>query len=136
MCGTAQPKDATNILLSRRRNLQVVPLRSIVPNMGTQQKTACRLGDALFSKTQQKVLGLLYGNPDRCYFAKEIVRFAGVGTGGVYRELDKLTAVGLLKVKRIGNQKQYQANQESMIFDDLANLLRKVTGISDANSVR
>ena len=99
--------------------------------MGTQQQADCRLGDALFSKTQQKVLGLLYGNPDRSYYAKEIVRFAGVGIGGVYRELEKLSAVGVLKVKRIGNQNHYQANRDSLIYEELANLLRKVSGATN-----
>jgi hypothetical protein len=39
--------------------------------MGTKGK-ATGLGDVLFSKTQRRVLGLRFGNPDRSYFANEI----------------------------------------------------------------
>ncbi len=34
------------------------------------------LGDALFTATQQKVPGLLYGKPDQSYHANEIARWA------------------------------------------------------------
>ena len=48
------------------------------------------IGDALFTKTQQRVLGLLYGKPEQSYYLNEIVRLAAVGKGSVNRELDKL----------------------------------------------
>ena len=48
------------------------------------------MGEALFTKTQRRVLGLLFGNPDRSYYANEIVRFAGAGIGAVQRELERL----------------------------------------------
>ncbi|MGD8642394.1 MAG: winged helix-turn-helix domain-containing protein [Gammaproteobacteria bacterium] len=96
--------------------------------MGIQQSKTPNLGDVLFSKTQRQVLGLLFGNPDQSYYAREIVRFAGVGIGSVYRELEKLSAVGLLTVKTIDNQKYYQANRESLIFEELTNILHKVSG--------
>lgn len=47
------------------------------------------IGDALFTKTQQRVLGLLYGNSERSYYLNEIVRWAGVGKGSIKRELDR-----------------------------------------------
>ena len=81
--------------------------------MGTNKAEHTSLGEALFSKTQRQVLGLLFGNPDRSFYAKEIVRFAGVGIGTVQRELEKLSGAGLLSVKRVGNQKHYQADRSS-----------------------
>ena len=36
------------------------------------------LSDALFTATQQKVLGLLYGKPDRTFYANEIARWAPI----------------------------------------------------------
>jgi predicted transcriptional regulator len=101
--------------------------------MGTLKPKKLRLGDVLFSKTQQRVLGLLFGNPDRSYYAKEIVRFAGVGIGSVYRELEKLTAVGLITMKKTGHHKYYQANRESLIFEELAVILHKVSGSGKAD---
>jgi len=100
----------------------------IIPHMGS---TKTSLSDALFTKTQQRVIGLLFGNPDRSYYANEIVRFAGAGTGAVQRELGKLTAAGLLSVTKIGNQKHYQANRQSPIFEELRGIVLKTFGVAD-----
>jgi predicted nucleotidyltransferase len=89
------------------------------------------LGNALFSKTQRQVLGLLFGKPERSYYAKEIVRFAGVGIGSVQRELEKLTRVGLFTVTRIGNQKHYQANRQAPIYEELRGIVLKTFGLAD-----
>ena len=64
---------------------------AIVPNMGTNTVS---LAGGLFTKTQQRVLGLLFGNPDRSYYAKEVVRLTGSGTGAMQRELEKLADLG------------------------------------------
>jgi len=84
----------------------------MIPRMGAD-KQSMGLGDALFTKTQRKVLGLLFGNPDRTYYVNELVRLVGGGTGAVKRELDKLHAVELITLTRTGNQKHYQANAQS-----------------------
>ncbi len=77
------------------------------------------LSETLFSKTQRGVLGLLFGNPERSYYANEIVRHAQAGIGAVQRELERLAGAGLLTVSRVGNQKHYQANRESPIFSEM-----------------
>lgn len=103
----------------------------IVPNMGVINDKLIGLGDVLFSKTQQQVLGLLFGTPDKSYYANEIVRHAGVGSGTVQRELEKLTGAGLLTVSHVGNQKHYQANRHSPIFEELRGIVIKTFGLSD-----
>jgi len=85
-----------------------------------------RLTEALFSKTQRRVLGLLFGHPERSYYANEIVRFAGAGVGAVQRELRGLAAAGLVTVSRIGNQKHYRANPDSPIFEELRSIVAKL----------
>ena len=83
------------------------------------------LSKALFSKTLERVLGLLFGNPERSFYANEIVRAAGVGVGTVQRELQGLAASGLVKVTSLGNQKHYQANRDSPIFEELRGIATK-----------
>ncbi len=90
------------------------------------------LGDALFSKTQQKVLGLLFGKPDQSYFTNEIIRWVGLGKGTVMRELERMLSAGLLLQTQKGNQNHYQANQQCPIFQDLVAIVRKTFGIGDA----
>lgn len=83
---------------------------------------------ALFSKTQRRVLGLLFGHPERSHYANEIVRAAGVGIGSVLRELDRLVESGLVVMARVGNQKHFQANRASPVFPELTAIARKILG--------
>src|SRR5437879_2415813 len=69
------------------------------------------LGDALFAKVRQRVLGVLFGNPHRSFYANEVIGLAHSGTGAVQRELARLEAAGLVTVSRMGKQKHYQANR-------------------------
>lgn len=89
------------------------------------------MGDALFTKTQQQVLRLLFGQPGRSFYANEIVRYAGLGISTVQRELARLSEVGLLSVTRQGNQKHYQANVASPIFEELRGIVVKTFGVAD-----
>lgn len=87
--------------------------------MGTNKQDHAGLGAALFSKTQQRILGLLFGHPDRSYYLNKIVHFAAIRIGTVPCELEKFPTAGLLTVKKIGNQKHYQANSEAPIYKEL-----------------
>ena len=91
--------------------------------MGTKPQA---LSAALFSKTQRRVLGLLFGHSERSFYANEIVRAARAGVGAVQRELEGLAAAGLVTVSRLGNQKHYQANRDSPIFGELQSIVAKV----------
>jgi len=99
--------------------------------MGISKIPASGLSDALFAKTQRRVLGVLFGNPDRSYFSNEIVRMAESGIGAVHRELATLEAAGLVTATRIGNQKHYQANRASPIFEELRGIVVKTFGVAD-----
>ena len=92
---------------------------------------ALPVADALFTRTQQRVLGLLYGNPSRSFYSNEIVRLSGVGIGTVHRELARLLASGLVTAGRIGNQKHYQANRAAPVFEELRSLAVKTFGVAD-----
>jgi predicted nucleotidyltransferase len=87
------------------------------------------LADALFSSTQKRVLGLLFGQPQRSFFANEIIGRVGAGSGAVQRELKKLADSGLVSVSWVGNQKHFQANSNSPIFHELCGLIRKTVGL-------
>jgi predicted transcriptional regulator len=90
------------------------------------------LSNALFSKVQQRVLALIFGQPERSFYASEIIRNVRSGTGAVERELSRLQRSGLVSVERIGNQKHYRANRQSPIFAELQSLVIK-TGLDRAS---
>lgn len=114
-----------------------------VPNMGMKRgarklarKPARKpapggLAEALFSKVQRRVLGVLFGNPDRSFYANEIIGLARSGTGAVQRELARLEAAGIVRASRVGKQKHYQANAHSPLFQELRGIAVKTFGLVD-----
>ena len=89
------------------------------------------IGNVLFTKTQQKVLGLLYGQPYKSFYLNEIVRLSDIGRGTIKRELERMTASGIVIQKRIGNQNHYQANDSCPVYQELLGIVRKTFGIAD-----
>jgi len=89
------------------------------------------IGDALFTKTQQRVLGLLFGKPDKSFYTNEIMRWAAIGRGTVSRELDRLVSAGLISITKEGNQNHYQANENSPIYKELVSIVKKSFGVAD-----
>jgi predicted nucleotidyltransferase len=113
-------------------------LGSNMPKMGTKAKAKATaadqrtsLADALFSTIQQRVLAYLFGQPARSFFATELIRLAGGGSGAVQRELARLAGSGLVTVKRVGTQKHYQANPASSIFAELCGIAQKTVGLAE-----
>jgi predicted nucleotidyltransferase len=86
------------------------------------------LADALFSATQQRVLALLFGQPERSFFTNELIGLVGAGSGAVQREIKRLVETGLVTASRIGNQKHYQANPAAPIFGELCGIVSKILG--------
>jgi predicted nucleotidyltransferase len=110
----------------------IVPkLGCIIPNMGTIVVETVSLSNALFSKVQQRVLGLIFGQPERSFYVSEILRNVHSGTGAVERELSRLQRSGLVSVERIGNQKHYRANHRSPIFAELHSLVVKTVAVTE-----
>jgi predicted nucleotidyltransferase len=89
------------------------------------------VADALFTGTQQRVLALLFGQPERSFFTKELIDLTGGGSGAVQRELARLQASGLIVQTVLGNQKHYQANADAPIFAELCDIVAKMLGPVD-----
>ena len=101
------------------------------PILGTIIPKMSMLLDFLFTSTQQRLLGMLFGQAERSFYANELIARAGIGTGAVQRELLRMEKAGLLTTRRIGNQKHYQANPRCPIFAELRAIVRKTLGAAD-----
>lgn len=77
------------------------------------------------------MLGVLFGNATRSYYASEIIGLAQSGSGAVQRELARLQASGLVTVTKVGNQKHYQANAASPLFEELRSMALKTFALTD-----
>jgi predicted nucleotidyltransferase len=106
-------------------------------SVSTQRSSAIKraserisLADALFSGTQQRVLALVFGQPNRSFYANAVIAHARSGRGAVHRELKRLANSELVTVQVSGNQKHYQANPASPIYDELCGIVRKTMGLA------
>lgn len=109
---------------------------TIMPDMGmyknqSEPNPPLTMADALYSRTQQSVLGLLFGQPDKSFYTNEIIKKSGGGSGAVQRELSRLVRSGLVTVEKIGSQKHYQADPRAPIFTELCAIINKTVGLVD-----
>lgn len=89
------------------------------------------LANALFTPVQQRVLGLLFGQPNRRFQSAELIRLANSGTGAAHRVLRRLATCGLVLVEQSGRQKFYQANTLAPVHKELVGLIQKTAGLAD-----
>jgi predicted nucleotidyltransferase len=90
-----------------------------------------QLVEVLFGAYRRGVLGLLLMHPDESFYVREIGRMTGIPAGSLHRELKLLTDGGLLTRTMNGNQVRFQANRTCPVFEDLAALFRKTSGLAD-----
>lgn len=98
--------------------------------IGIERVSKKTMLDALFSKTQQRVLSLLTGSPERRFFQKEIIEVAKVGSGAVQRELVKLVEAGLVQIESDGGLKRYHINRQAPVFEELKSIFEKTVGLA------
>lgn len=89
------------------------------------------MADAIFKTAQQRLLGLLFGQPERSFFVTELIGLANIGRGAVQRELSRLEKSGLVLTERHGNQKHFRANPDAPIYEELCAIIRKTLGVQE-----
>jgi hypothetical protein len=77
------------------------------------------------------VLGMLFGNPERRFTARDVAALADMNARAVQRELTRLEASQLVLVRRIGDVRHYQANEHSSVFEEVRALVVKTFGVTD-----
>lgn len=85
----------------------------------------------LFPECRRRVLSLLLLHPDIRYHLREIARLTNTAPGTLHRELVKLTKEKIFLREASGQQVYYQANRTFPIFEELASILRKTSGLAD-----
>lgn len=89
------------------------------------------LASTLLPGYRRRVLGLLLLRPEEALHGREIARRTGLPAGTLTRELKRLADVGLLKRERRGNQQVYSADTSCPVFNEVAGILRKTSGLAD-----
>lgn len=89
------------------------------------------LSDVLFGEYRKRILGLLLLHPEQSYHVRELARLTNTSAGTLHKELSKLSDTGILQSKKVGNQQHYSANLQCPIFEELASIFRKTSGLAD-----
>jgi len=89
------------------------------------------LASLLFTDYRRRVLDLLLLHPDQRYHVREIARKTDTAAGSLHRELAKLAVAGVLLREGTSNQVYYRANRDCLIFEELASISRKTSGLVD-----
>lgn len=97
----------------------------------TKPGSSTGLAGALFSMTQRRMLGLLFGQPDRRFYANELIELTGSGSGAVQRELQRLTDSGLVTATKEGSRRYFQANAAAPIYEELRSIVLKTVGAAE-----
>ena len=103
----------------------VLILSTLVLGMSTTNG----LADLLFGRTRGAILALLYGHADQSFYTRQIAREVNASVGGVQRELENLSRVGLIVRNPVGSQVFYQANRDAPIFREMQALVNKTIGV-------
>lgn len=103
--------------------LATINLRILVTIMSTNSHNTDTL-TLLLGKTRLAILRLLFTNPDKSYYFRQIVREAGVAVGAAQRELKLLVGAGIvIRLSREGHP-FYQSNMNSSLYNEILNLIK------------
>ncbi len=92
---------------------------------------APRAVDVLLTRTQQRVLALLFAEESERSLS-ELVRRSRGGSGAIRREVERMSAAGLLRERRAGRERRFSADPASPFFADLKALAVKVKSPASA----
>lgn len=73
----------------------------------------------LFSKARLAALGALFSDPAKSLHLREISRIGSIAPTALTRELDSMLSAGVIREERRGNQRIFQANPASPLFEPL-----------------
>ncbi len=111
-------------------NISVTNLLNRKASPRPREPAVTTISDALFTKTQQRLLALLFGQPERAFHTKELIDLAGVGSGSAQREIARLRDSGLVLQSQLGNRHLYRANPGSPVFNELRGIIDKTLGVA------
>jgi predicted nucleotidyltransferase len=89
------------------------------------------LTSLLFPEYRRRVLGLLLLRPEESLHGRELARRTRLPAGTLTRDLNRLAEVGLLKREKRGNQQVYSVDRTCPVFEEVASILRKTSGLAD-----
>ena len=88
--------------------------------------------NALFPVVREELLGATLLSPDKWWYMSELAGHLKTSLSSLQRELNSLSASGILERKQDGRRTYYKARRDSPVFGDLRDLFLKTAGIVPA----
>ena len=88
--------------------------------------------DALFPSVRQELLAATLLSPEKWWYMSELAAHLKISLSSLQRELNSLSASGVLERKQDGRRTYYKAGKDSPVFGDLRDLFLKTAGIAPA----
>jgi DNA-binding transcriptional ArsR family regulator len=93
----------------------------------SQNRSSEILAQLFASKARGAVLRVFMLDPMRAYYQRQLEAATGLPIRAVQRELERLTAMGLLYRRIEGNRSYYQADPEFALFPELRGMILKTS---------
>lgn len=88
--------------------------------------------DFLFTPSVQKVLALMFADPERSFTLNELLAQAGGGRGGGQKQIEKLLAAGVFEEgPRRGRQRSIKVNIRFFLYSELRGVVLKSFGLAE-----
>jgi len=81
------------------------------------------------TKNQNKVLEVLFNNPNKSYYLNELGRLINKKPGVFQRDINNLVKIGLLESLIDGNRRFFVLNKKYYLYNELKSIFFKTTGI-------
>jgi predicted nucleotidyltransferase len=85
--------------------------------------------DVLLSKAEQRLANAVLTNPEREFGTLELLQKMGSSRGAGSAVLKRWVDSGLLRERRVGNQRRLSANARFLLFPELRRMVLKTVGV-------
>lgn len=81
------------------------------------------------SKTKDKIIKLLYSEPTKAFYMRQIERLIKERINSVREALLSLNKSGFINQESVGRKLLFQANQNNLFYDEILRMVNKQTGL-------
>lgn len=87
--------------------------------------------DALLSEPEQRLLGTVLAHPDQDFGTLELLSRMGSSRSAGSAVIQRCVESGLLKERRVGNQRRLAANPDFILYPELRRIVLKTVGLTE-----
>ncbi len=81
------------------------------------------------TKNQSLILSVLFANPDKSFYFRELGRMLNKQPGVFQRDINKLEESGILKSSYQGTSRFFALNKSHYLYKEIKNIIVKTTGL-------